>query len=160
MLQLANVAWPRVSQERVQSLRGKVLPPGRLMLRDFVEEMFAELSDVGRAIPQGRHAKSNDIQAVVKILAEAAIGDGFEQIRVRSGDHSYIDRKRLRTADALDLALLQNAQQLDLQRERHFTDFVQKNGASMRLLEQPHTRVDGSRESSLGVAEEFRFEQM
>ena len=68
--------------------------------------------------------------------------------------------KRFRAADALDLALLQNAQQLGLQRQRHLADFVQKNRAAVRLFEQSDARVDGSGEGSLGVAEELGFEQM
>ncbi len=67
---------------------------------------------------------------------------------------------RFRTADALNLAFLQNAQKLGLQRQRHLADLVQKNSAAVGLLEQSDARIDGSGEGSLGVAEEFGFEQM
>ena len=96
MLQLAHVAGPGVLQEHVQRLRGKLLSPGRLMFGDLVEKMFGQLGDIGRTIPQRRHAQRDHVQAVVKILAEAAIRDRFEQVGVGSGDHAHVDGKRSR----------------------------------------------------------------
>ncbi len=42
----------------------------------------------------------------------------------------------LGTADAADRPLLQNAQQLDLHREARVSDFIQKDRALVRNLEQ------------------------
>ena len=44
--------------------------------------------------------------------------------------------------------------------QRHLADFVQEDGAAVRLFEQADARVDGAREGALGVAEELGFEQM
>ena len=124
------------------------------------EEMRSEFGNIGRMIAQRGHAKRDDIQAVVQILAKAPIRDRFEQVHVGGRDDAHVDGNGFRTADALDLAFLQNAQQLGLQRQRHLADFIQKDGAAMRLFEQSNACIDGSREGALGVAEEFGFEQM
>src|SRR5205814_9853576 len=59
----------------------------------------------------------------------------------------------------LELALLQGAQQLHLQRRAHRPDFVEKQRSLVRLLHPSLTRTDGAGERAAHVAEEFRFEQ-
>ena len=54
---------------------------------------------------------------------------------MRRGDDADVDLDRVRVADALELALLQHAQQLRLQRRAHRPDFVEEERALVRLLE-------------------------
>ena len=65
----------------------------------------------------------------------------------------------LRVADALDLALLQRAQQLGLQRQRHRRDFVDEERALVRQLEPADARRHGAGERALHVAEQLGFDQ-
>src|SRR5204863_8078708 len=67
---------------------------------------------------------------------------------------------RTLAADALELAFLQEAQQFRLHRRRHVADLVQKQRASMRLLE--FSQVAGRRpgERALFMAEELRLDQL
>jgi len=62
---------------------------------------------------------------------------------------------RLVAAEALELALLQNAQQLDLHRRRHVADLVQENGAGVGLLELARLGAVCARERALFVAEQL-----
>ena len=55
---------------------------------------------------------------------------------------------RFGATQALEFALLQNAQQFGLQLERHVADFVQKQGSSVGLFEAPDALIDGAGESS------------
>ena len=57
------------------------------------------------------------------------------------------------------LALLQHAQELDLQRERHVTDLVEQQCAAVGRLEQAAVIANGAGERALGVAKELRLEQ-
>ena len=66
---------------------------------------------------------------------------------------------RVRVADPLELALLQHAQQLHLQRRAHRPDFVEKQRALVRLLEASLTVADGAGERAAHVAEELGLEQ-
>ena len=66
----------------------------------------------------------NDVQAVVQVLAESAGARlGFE-IAIGGGDDSNIHAFRRRVADPGDDVLLERAQDLHLQGERHVADFV------------------------------------
>ena len=62
------------------------------------------------------------------------------QVHVGRGDDADVELHRSRFADALDLALLQRAQQLGLQRQRHRRHFVDEERAAMRQLEASGAR--------------------
>ena len=82
------------------------------------------------------------------------------QIHVRRGDHARIDRNRFRAADALNLPLLQNAQQFGLRFERQLADFIQEDGPAMSLFKVPRARIRRARKRALRVPEQFRFHQV
>ena len=65
----------------------------------------------------------------------------------------------MRVADALELALLQHAQQLHLQRRAHRPDFVEEQRALVRLLEPPLAVADRAGERAAHVAEQLGLEQ-
>ena len=75
------------------------------------------------------------------------------------GDHAHVDRRRLGRAQPADLAALERAQELDLQRGRHFGDLVQEHRAAAGLLEEPELADRGPREGAPHVAEELGLEQ-
>ena len=66
---------------------------------------------------------------------------------------------RVRVADALELALLQHAQQLHLQRRAHRADLVEEQRALVRLLEAALARADRAGERAAHVAEQLGLEQ-
>ena len=75
------------------------------------------------------------MQAIKEVFAEPAgfhIGD---QVAVGGGDDAHVDLDGLASADRLDLALLQRAQQFDLRRERQLADFVEEQRAAVGLDE-------------------------
>ena len=63
------------------------------------------------------------------------VGDHRVQVLVGGADDARVDRDRLAAADPLDHPLLQEAQQLDLQRQRDVADFVEKQGPALRQLD-------------------------
>ena len=65
----------------------------------------------------------------------------------------------MRIADALELALLQHAQQLGLERRAHRPDLVEEERALVRLLEAALARADRAGECAAHVAEQLRLEQ-
>ena len=101
----------------------------------------------------------HDVQAVVQVLAKAAGVDLVEQVAVAGGDDAGVDADRVRVADALELALLQHAQQLHLQLGRRGVDFVEEDRAGVGGFEAAGAVVDGAGERAADVAEQFAFEQ-
>ena len=81
------------------------------------------------------------------------------EVAVGRGDHAHVHLDRVRIADALELALLQHAQQLHLQRRAHRPDFVEEERALVRLLEPSLAVADRAGERAAHVAEELGFEQ-
>ena len=75
-------------------------------------------------------------------------------------DDAYIDGKGLRAADGPDFLVLQYAQQLHLQGQRHVTDFVEKHGAAFGRLEQALVVARRAGKGTFHVTEQFRLEQL
>ena len=62
-------------------------------------------------------------------------------------------------AQALELPVLQDTQQLGLQLQRQIGDLVQKQRALVRQLDAPQPLVERSGERAFFVPEHFAFEQ-
>src|SRR5690606_32920010 len=96
---------------------------------------------------------------VVEIVAEAAVLDGAGEVDVGGGDQADIDGPVATAgAQALDLALLEHAQELDLHVARDLADLVEEQGAAVSGLEAALARAGGAGEGALLVAEELAFE--
>src|SRR5438094_61769 len=84
------------------------------------------------------------------------VGDAAWQIAVGGSDHAHIHFRRRRIAQTLELALLQDAQQLHLQRAAHGSDLIEKERALVRLFEAAPSSADGTGERTAHVAEKLR----
>ena len=74
-------------------------------------------------------------------------------MRVSTGD-------RLAAADALDHALLEEAQQLDLERQRDVADLVEEQSAALGQLDLAGVGLDRAGERASLVAEQLGLEQI
>ena len=81
------------------------------------------------------------------------------EVPVGRRDDAHVDPLRARAADALELLLLEDAQQLRLQLERDVADLVEEERAAVRQLEAPDPLRDGAGERAALVAEELALEQ-
>jgi hypothetical protein len=108
----------------------------------------------------GRHLDAHHVQAVVEVLPEGlGLHDRLE-VLVRRRDDAHVDPDRLRASDALDLALLQDAQDLGLGRQRHVADLVEEDRPAVAELELADPLARGAREGALLVAEELALDQV
>ena len=85
--------------------------------------------------------------------------DQFAQIRVGRRHHSDVHPETVRAAQSLHFALLQKSQQLGLQAQRQFADFIEEKRSALRRVNSSDARLHRSGERSLGVAEQFSLEQ-
>src|SRR5207249_4935109 len=102
----------------------------------LIQEEIDQPRDVLAAVAQRREINIDDVEAIEQILAEIPAGDFFLQIDVGGGDHAGVDLERLRVADANELALLQDAQQLDLKLRLKRADLVEKDGSALSGFEE------------------------
>jgi len=100
-----------------------------------------------------------DRQTVIQVGAEAAFPYFLAQVAVGCGDDAGAADALLGFADALELAVFQDAQQLRLQFERQFADLVEKQRAVLGVLEIARLGLGGAGEGALGVAEQGRLDQ-
>ena len=115
--------------------------------------------DVAAPLAQARQRDRKDVQAIVEIAPEAAVPHLLGQVAVGRGDDADVDVDRARTAEALDLPLLQHAQQLRLQLERQLADLVEEHGAAVRQLEAADLAGVRAGEGAALVAEQLALDQ-
>ena len=131
-----------------------------VLLAVLLEEVLHQQRDVVAALAQRRQVDADDVQPIVEVLAEPALFHLLLQVDVGRGDDAHVDLDRLHAAEAHELALLHDAQQLGLRFDRDVADLVEEDAALVGEVEHALLRVDGAGERALDVAEQRRFEQV
>jgi hypothetical protein len=121
--------------------------------------MIHETGDVLRSLPKRRDRERDDGEPEEEILAERLLRHGGGEIPVAGRHDPDIHGDRRRAPDALELALLQDSQQLRLHRGRRFPYLVEKERPAIRHLDLPHAGRAGSRIGALLVAEKFVLQE-
>ena len=121
--------------------------------------MAGDEGNVFRPLLKRRRIDAHYVDAVVEILTELAFGDQLGQILVGGEDEARAQRDELVRAEAAELHLLQNAEQLDLREEAEVADFIEEERAVGGLLEVAFAGADGAGECAFFVAEELGFDQ-
>src|SRR4051812_820597 len=159
VLELANVAGPVIAGEHVDRRRRDPPDAAGVLARELLEEMVDEQDQVGFSFAQRRDEHREHVEAIVEILAERAGGNRPLEILVGRGDQPDVRLHRLGTADAVELALLQDAQQFHLGGEVDVADLVQEQRAAVGELESSFLARLGTRERALFVAEQLGLYQ-
>ena len=129
-------------------------PPAELL-----HEMPDQQRNVFRPLAQRRHADGKHVEPVVQVGAEFLLVHQRLQVAIGRRDQARIGAQRARRSQPLELALLQHAQQLRLQFQRHFADLVQEHGAVMRQLEAADALRNRARKRAALVPEQFALQQ-
>src|SRR5579863_4132077 len=96
----------------------------------------------------------NHLDAVKQILAKRALFNGSFQVAVRRADNpGPCACPPVRAASGY-LAVLQQVEQLGLERPLQIANLVQKQGATRGHLQKPARRAAGPRSSGIGRTEE------
>src|SRR5262249_8902697 len=110
-------------------------------------------------LPERRHLDRKDVEPIEEVLAKRSPGCPSFQVTIRSGYDANVDRDRMPSSDALDLAFLQHPQECDLRIRQELADFIQEYRAAIGELETAEPPLGGSGEGSLLVAEQLRGDQ-
>ena len=153
--QLPGQSWP-ISRSSAAGGREGQGRAGRAVAQ---EQRGGDRADVEPARSRsGVQGHRHDVEAPVEIGAEAAGGDFGGEVAIGAGDDAHVDRLGADRADRQDLALLQRAEQLGLERERDLGDLVEQQGAAVGGAEQALAVRAGAGEGALAVAEQDRLE--
>src|SRR5262245_10995998 len=115
--------------------------------------------DVAAAIAQGRQAELEDLETMIEIAAKALLGNGEREILTRSGYEARIEPGCALSADFAQFTIFQNSEQLGLHAARQLTDLIEKEGATVGLLEQAAMRLQRTREGTSHMTKELGFEE-
>ena len=159
ILQFADVAGPGVALEEEARAGGYTTNLLAELLREFRDEVLDEERQVLFAFGEGGDRDFDHGEAVVEVLAKELVGDRLAQVAVRRGDDADVDLACLEGADALDLLVLQGAQELGLSGDGHVADLVEEERAFAGGFEEAGLVAVGAGEGAADVAEELGFEE-
>jgi len=128
------------------------------LARVALQEVCGQERDVFAPLAQRRHAQREDLEPVVQVLAEASGLHFLLEVPIRGRHDAHVHLARGGGADGANLAFLQHAQQLGLQRKRHLTHFVQEKRAAVGDLEQSLLLFGGARERAALVPEQLALQ--
>jgi hypothetical protein len=147
VLELAHVAGPGVAQERLHDRLRHPLDAAAELGPAPLDDRPHQEWDVLPPAPERRNEDGEDPEPVVEVFAKTALGEGPGEIAVGGGEDSDVHLHGPDTADALELAGLEDAQKLGLKVQGEIADLVQEERASVRELEAPDLGRGGARRS-------------
>src|SRR6185295_17952476 len=97
---------------------------------------------------------------MIKILAESAFANGYLEIDVGRGYHSYIHGNFPGAAKTIVRDPVQHAQQFDLSLGIEFADLVEKQRSATGCLKQTGFQAVRPAESALLITEQLTLDQV
>jgi hypothetical protein len=94
----------------------------------------------------------------VQIFTKYPAFDRFPEIAIRGGDDADVCLQHSVAAEALELALLEHAQELRLCRGGHLADLVEKQQAPGRMLHLPRLALGRAGEGASLESKQLGFE--
>ena len=159
ILQFADVTRPMMAFERFHHFLGDAVDRFVLSLGELSNEVSCQKRDIAVSFPQGRQVDGKDIQPVVKIGAKLLLLDHAPQVLIGRRDHAHVHWDGAAATKALDLPLLQNAQEFRLEFQGKVADFIEEQRAAIRGLEASLTVGNGARKGASLVSEELTLHQ-
>ena len=160
VFELAHVAGEVEPAQVAQGRFGQALAIDAEFLRALLQEVLAEQRDVLGPFAQARQADADDVEAMEEVLAEQSLAHARLEVLVRRGDDAHVRFQGRVPADAVVVAVGEDAQQAGLQLGRHVADLVEEQRAALGLLEASAALGSSAGEGAALVAEEFGFEQV
>src|SRR6266566_690389 len=159
ILKFPHIPRPGIGLQHVQGRRQEArdaLPqPGAMLLRKVSDQEW----NVPRPFAKRWQANRDDAQPVVEIGTERTSLNGLLQVPVCRGNDPHVHADGLVTADPLEVALLEHAEQLRLQLQRQIPDLVQEERTPVGELKPPNASSQSARECTLLMSKQFALDQ-
>ena len=136
ILQLTHIARPGVLAQKYLSILTKTVKHLTLLSSKEAQKVLSHNHHIIAAITQRRQLQRNNIEPVVEIFTKLAKINRFRQRSRRSRQQLGDKRIALMATDRRELALLNNPQQLRLQRQRQSSYLIEKQRALSRCRHQ------------------------
>src|ERR1041384_8321249 len=120
--------------------------------------MFRQRRDIAATVAQRGHDDLHHAKPEVQVLAELTVRHQPLEIAMRRRDHPRLRPPWPLTAHGVELALLEHAQQLRLERGTRGADLVWKDGTLPRQLEPALPIAGRTGERAAHVAKELALQ--
>ena len=107
-----------------------------------------------------RNCNPDYIKPEKKVLSEIAALNLCIEVQVSGGNYPYIHLYPAAAADTQEFAFLEETKEFFLNRNREFTDFVQKDSPAVGIFDLTGLSFICACEGPFFVAEEFAFEEL
>src|SRR5512133_35457 len=125
-----------------------------------VHKVLHQQRDIIRPLTQCGCSKWHHVKTVVEIFPKTALSNFFVEVFVSRSNNSYIHGDQTGSPYPFKTALLQDTQHLGLSFERHITNFIKKQSATVGKVKFPLFLGQCSGKSTLLVAKEFTLNQL
>src|SRR5262249_20754843 len=159
VFKLTHISWPFERHQSLHNLRRNGFPFQAVTFTELRDKCLYEQRNVFAPLAKRWEVDWNDIQSVIEVLTESTLTHHAFKICACRGDNSDIDLDSTAAADALELPFLKDAKKFNLKIQRHRSDFVQKDRASVRLLEPPNASLNSAGKRALCVTKQFGFQK-
>ena len=105
--------------------------------RQTRSEIINQHRNVIDAFTQSRHVNRENVEPIKKVHAESTFVDFSSQIFIGCHDHAHVGLNRAVATNALELFLLQDAQQRYLNLGTKFGDLIKKDRPAVSSFESP-----------------------
>src|SRR5438128_619716 len=126
---------------------------------EVLQKIFGQQEHILAAFAQGREAHLDDVEPVEQVLAELVLGNRLDDITVGGCQQPDLNTQFLGAADAGECAVLQEAEELGLERTAHIGNFIQENRATIGFFDPARLLSERAGESASFMAKELAFEQ-
>ena len=159
--QFPDIAGPSMGEgrlfgERAEAANAAIVRAAAAFSRN---RSISQPMSSGRS-PQRRDFDRQDRQAEIEVLAESRRRRALRQIAMRRRHDAGTEGDGRLAADASEAAVLDQPQQLCLQRQRHVADLIEEQRALARPLGIAEMALLGAREGALLVAEDLALEKL
>src|SRR5688572_5423348 len=120
-----------------------------MFLVELPDEVLGKQWNVLLALAQRRKMHGEDGQAIIEILTQLSVQNRLPRFLIGRGEQPHIERVLLFAPEPANFSVFEHTQQLWLELERHFADFVEEQRASVRQLKAARTNADGAGKRSL-----------
>ena len=126
---------------------------------ELFAEIFDEIRNIVAAIAQRRQRDGDHVDAIEEVGAKTAAGDFLVEQAIGGADHAGVQLLFFVIADAREMSVLQNVQQLGLQAGIYLGDFVEKQRAALRHFDASGLGGMRAGEGALLESKELAFDQ-
>ena len=121
--------------------------------------MVRERGDIVLTLAEGRNAQPHDVQTMIEVFAELALGHKSLYGTIRRGDDSDVDPRGTIAADGREFTELNGSQELGLQLQRQIRNLIQEEHAFIGGSQDPGTVAIRARERAAAVAEDLALQK-